>query len=127
MQCSNCQFHNMPGSENCGRCGSTLRLATAVIDVHPPRAGRVRKRFRRAVPMGRVVAEARDAIDAIGTTTGIHRVAARAPWRLFLRSALPGWSHFYAGQRLRGHLFLWGTLVFLLPGLLLFGTLWGSF
>lgn len=126
MQCSNCQFHNMPGSESCGRCGTSLRLATAVMDVHPPRAGRLRKRLRRAVPVTRAVAEARDAIDAVRVTAGIDRLAARAPWALFLRLAVPGWSHFYAGQRVRGRLFLWGTLVFLIPGLLLFGTLWGG-
>lgn len=126
MQCSNCQFHNMPGSESCGRCGTSLRLATAVMDVHPPRAGRLRKRLRRAVPMTRAVAEARNAIDAVGVTTGIDRLAARAPWALFLRLVVPGWSHLYAGQRMRGRLFLWGTLAFLVPGLLLFGTVWGS-
>ena len=126
MQCTNCQFHNMPGSEVCGRCGSSLRLATAVIDVHPPRAGRMRKRLRRAVPVSRAMAEARDAFQAVGPTSEILRVAARAPWGLFLRLIVPGWSHFHVGQPVRGHLFLWGTLVFLLPGLLLFGTLAGS-
>jgi hypothetical protein len=126
MQCSNCQFHNMPGSDVCGRCGSSLRLATAVIDVHPPRAGRLRKRLRRAVPVTRAVAEARDAIESLGPTSKILRVAARTPWALFLRLVIPGWSHFYAGQRVRAHLFLWGTLAFLAPGILLFGTLAGS-
>src|SRR5215213_6505561 len=40
MQCSSCGFENMPGSEACARCASSLSLATAVMDVHPPRAGR---------------------------------------------------------------------------------------
>lgn len=117
----------MPGSDNCGRCGSSLRLATAVIDVHPPRAGRVRKGLRRgAVPMNRAIAGARDAMAAAGENAGVRRLAGLAPWSLFARLALPGWSHFYAGQRVRGHLFLWGTLIFLLPGLILLGTFAGS-
>jgi hypothetical protein len=127
MQCTNCQFHNMPGSDNCGRCGSSLRLATAVIDVHPPRAGRFRKSLRRTVPVNRAVLTARAAVESVREVSGIQHLAAAAPWGLLLRSALPGWSHFYAGQRVRGHLFLWGTLAFLLPGLLVLGTFWGSF
>lgn len=38
MQCTNCQFENMPGIDHCGRCGGSLRLKTATIDVNPPRA-----------------------------------------------------------------------------------------
>src|SRR5919204_650375 len=47
MQCPSCRFQNMPGVEVCGRCGSSLRLATAVVDVHPPRARAWQKRVRR--------------------------------------------------------------------------------
>lgn len=116
----------MPGSEACGRCGTSLGLATAVMDVHPPRASRLRKRLRKHVPVRKAILGARDAVGAAGATSAIHRAAVAAPWSLFLRNALPGWAHFYAGQRVRGHLFLWGTLLFLIPGLLMLGTMWGS-
>ena len=126
MQCTNCQFQNMPGSDNCGRCGTSLRLSTAVMDVHPPRASATRKRLRRIVPARQAVIGLRDVMEISGTTSTIHRIAAAAPWSLFLRLAIPGWSHFYTGQRVRGHLFLWGTLIFLVPGLLWLGTTMGS-
>jgi signal peptidase I len=126
MQCPNCQFQNMPGSEQCGRCGGSLRLATAVMDVHPPRASQLRKRVRRTVPVRRVAIRARQAMEDAGATERVRRLRVLAPWPLLLRMALPGWVHFYMGQPIRGHLFLWGTLVFLLPGLLMLGTVWGS-
>jgi signal peptidase I len=116
----------MPGSEQCGRCGTSLRLSTAVMEVHPPRAGRFRKSVRRTVPLRRAVIRARDAMEDAGTIGRIRQLRTLAPWPLLLRMALPGWVHFYMGQRVRGHLFLWGTLVFLVPGLLMLGTLWGS-
>ena len=49
MQCPSCQFENMPGSGRCARCGGFLALATAAIDVHPPRAARLSRRMPRAV------------------------------------------------------------------------------
>jgi signal peptidase I len=39
---------------------------------------------------------------------------------------VPGWSHFYVGQRWRGRVALWGWLVCLIPGLFWFGTTGGS-
>jgi signal peptidase I len=126
MQCTNCQFQNMPGTDACGRCGTSLRLATAVIDVHPPRAGRVAKRVRRAVPVRRMFYGVRDAADAAGATPAAIQFASVFPLGLFARLVVPGWSHFYLGLRWRGHLFLWLFLAVLLPGLLLLGTLTGG-
>ena len=126
MQCTNCQFQNMPGTEACGRCGTSLRLATAVIDVHPPRAGRVAKRVRRGVPVRRMFYGLRDAAESAGATPAAIELARVFPLGLFARLAVPGWSHFYLGLRWRGHLFLWLFLAMLLPGLLLLGTLTGG-
>lgn len=52
MQCPSCEFHNMPGSAGCLRCGSPLDLSAVCID--PPRAskhGMVRagNKFRHAI------------------------------------------------------------------------------
>ncbi|HEY1684719.1 MAG TPA: S26 family signal peptidase [Tepidisphaeraceae bacterium] len=49
-----------------------------------------------------------------------------APWSMIWRSVVPGWTHFRAGQRIRGLLFFWSFLACLLPGLLLIGTGMGS-
>lgn len=128
MQCSSCRFHNMPGTEVCGRCGTSLGIATAVIDVHPPRAKPLAKRLRRRVPVRRTLYGVRDALAETGTAAAARRVsAALPPGPVLLRMALPGWAHFHAGRRARGHAFVWCFLACLLPGLLLWGTGWGSF
>lgn len=122
MQCTSCQFHNMPGTAVCGRCGTSLRLATATaIDVRPPRAGRLTKLARRAMPVGRAYHGLR---EAVGGAT--DRAAVVLPSPVLSRLLVPGWSHFYLGQQARGHLYLWSFLACLLPGLLLFGTTLGS-
>jgi signal peptidase I len=124
MQCVNCQFQNMPGSAVCGRCGTSLGLAaTTSIDVHPPRAGRWRKRVRQALPVRRAYFGMRDAAERARST----RVATPGCESAFLlRLAVPAWPQFHAGQRLRGHLVLWSFLACVLSGLLLLGTTAGS-
>ncbi|HEX2970886.1 MAG TPA: S26 family signal peptidase [Tepidisphaeraceae bacterium] len=140
MQCSNCHFENMPGSAVCGRCGTSLTLEAAAIDVHPPRAGGGRKWLRRQLPLGRAalggvrrfilatgagvlhtvtVPTARQMLNALS----LPRVAFGALWR----SAIPGWSHCYLGLPKRGRWFLLAFLALLLPGLVFLGTGWGSF
>src|SRR3954452_19475404 len=67
MQCSNCQFENIPGSEACGRCGSSLRVGTLVMDVNPPRAPRWRKSVRQNLPTGLKLAKgAKHVAEATG-------------------------------------------------------------
>ena len=134
MRCSSCEFENIPGSESCGRCGSSLRVATMVMDVQPPRASKFRKKLRRVMPMQRAMYGMRDSMEnsrATKTAAAVRRASAdlcgeRPPWPVLWRLLVPGWSHFYAGQRVRGHLYLWGFLIFLIPGLLLMGSTWGS-
>jgi len=134
MQCSSCGFENMPGSDACGRCGSSLRLATMVMDVQPPRAGKVTKKLRRVLPVSRVKYAMRDSVEKSRmprAAAAMRQVAGdlygdKPPWPAMWRLIVPGWSHFYAGQRVRGHLYLWTFLAFLIPGLLLIGGAWGS-
>jgi hypothetical protein len=62
-----------------------------------------------------------------GTAGAARRLASSLPPAgILLRLAFPGWAHFYAGRRARGHAFLWAFVACLLPGLLLWGTGWGS-
>jgi signal peptidase I len=44
----------------------------------------------------------------------------------FYRLAVPSWPQFHAGERVRGHLYLWTFLALLLPACLFFGTRTGS-
>ena len=79
MQCPNCQFENMPGSEICPRCGSTLRLSAAVMSLHPPRAQPWAKAVRRAFPFGRAYyagfVDANDTFSPIDLRSGGALVA----------------------------------------------------
>ncbi len=126
MQCASCHFENMPGSDVCGRCGTSMSLATATIDVHPPRAGRFTKRLRRVVPMRPARNRAAEALRAATRIPllGFQDTGAFEP--LLFRLPIPGWSQIHAGQRGRGQAFLYGWLAMLLPGLLFFGTTLGS-
>jgi hypothetical protein len=127
MQCSSCRFQNMPGTEVCGRCGTSLGIATAVIDVHPPRAKPLTKRLRRRLPVRRAMYGVRGALGETATAAAARRVsAALPPGPVLARMPLPGWAHFYTGRRARGHAFVWCFLACLLPGLLLWGSGWGS-
>ncbi|HTV47450.1 MAG TPA: S26 family signal peptidase [Phycisphaerae bacterium] len=127
MQCTNCGFQNMPGSEVCGRCSTGLGLATAVVDVNPPRAGSLSKYFRRVLPVRMVYFRTRSALHAENVAARVRHATATLPPRpLILRLIVPGWSHFYIKQPFRGHLFLWGFVACLLPTFLYFGTTWGS-
>ncbi len=124
MKCVNCQFQNMPGSVVCGRCGTSLGLATATaIDVHPPRAGRWRQRLRKAFPARRAYFNLRDAAER---SRSLKIAVPRGELLFLLGLAIPAWPQFHTGRRIRGHLFLWSFLAFLLPGLLMLGTVRGS-
>jgi hypothetical protein len=138
MQCSNCHFENMPGTPMCGRCGTSLNLGAAALDVHPPRAASWRKWLRRQLPVRRATSGIRNAVAATGT--GVRDVVLAAGGRqvadavsaqrqalgVFWRLVVPGWSHYHIGLPLRGRWFLWGFLGLLIPGLLFLGTGWGS-
>ncbi len=129
MQCVNCHFQNMPGVDVCGRCGSSLRLATAVIDVHPPRARPWQKRLRRLWPGRPLSAQTRDA----GAVLRERVLVAAGDWRVplppgpvLIRLLAPGWAHFSLGQFRRGRWFLGVYLALLLLGLFFWGTFPGS-
>ncbi|HEY8749704.1 MAG TPA: S26 family signal peptidase [Tepidisphaeraceae bacterium] len=106
-----------------------MALATATMDVHPPRAGRMSMRLRRVRPVARTYYEARDAMGQAGARSVwlFGQIAPSVPpLPVTIRLILPGWSQFYVGRRVLGHLFLWSFLVLLLLGLLFFGRVWGS-
>ena len=127
MQCPNCGFQNMPGTEVCGRCTTSLGLATAVMDVHPPRASSLKKRARRVLPLRKAYFRTRDALHADDVSARVrHATATLPPFPIFARLVVPGWSQFFLKQRIRGHLFLWSFLACLLLSLLMFGSTWGG-
>jgi signal peptidase I len=123
MECSNCQFQNIPGVKACGRCGASLQLASLVIDVHPPRASRAAKRWRRWFPVSTYWNRFRNAVAAALAARRIQDWVSDLPaGGLVLRMAVPGWAQCYAGRRIRGTWFFWGYVGALLSGLVFAGT-----
>ncbi len=122
MQCSNCQFENMPGIQTCGRCGASLQLASLPIDVHPPRASGAAKLWRRWFPIARYWRRYRTAgVTVLGDVR-------RAAWPdmpvpgLLLRTIVPGWAQHYTGRLGRARWMFGCYLGLLLTGLLFIGT-----
>lgn len=127
MLCANCGFQNMPGSEACGRCATSLGLATAVMDVHPPRASSTAKLARRLFSIRKGYFRMRDALHVEGVAARVQSAAPSLPRPSVLaRLVVPGWSHFLLQQRVQGHLFLWGFIACLLLWILMYGSGWGS-
>jgi hypothetical protein len=129
MQCPSCRFENIPGLNACGRCGTSLGLGTAVIDVNPPRASRNAKRLRKVVPR-RAFYQARDvAAEAhrrfAGSVVSDSRIPLPEPG-ILSRLMVPGWAHVFSGFRIRGLIFFWAYVVLLGLGLLQWGTEFGS-
>lgn len=125
MQCPNCRFENMPEIHACGRCGASLRLATATIDVHPPRAGK-RAAWWRSRLLRRAGYGLRDALQG-----GVPRISPSdivdvPETPVLLRLAVPGWAQFYFGRRLLGWVLLGGFIAFLMLGVVFIGTQFGS-
>lgn len=126
MQCSNCRFENMPGIDNCGRCGTSLRLATAVIDVHPPRAGRWAKRWSRRFGTRRFVNRLADWVADNSPTLWNDAAIPVPQFEILWRMIVPGWPQIRIGRRVSGRAFLFIYLVAMCVGLIFIGTQLGS-
>jgi hypothetical protein len=131
MQCVNCDFENMPGTPTCVRCGASLAISAAAISVNPPRARPWMKLLRRWLPVRRAYFAARDDLYAywirwaLAEITRPVEVADMTPG-FALRCAIPGWGHWFVGNRLRGALFAvvyWPTFLF---ALVAFGSTEGA-
>jgi hypothetical protein len=116
----------MPGSGRCARCGSSLALATAVIDVNPPRAGRYARRMPRfwglkqawgnlTLSAGQPFAEYFARYD--DTNFDLSTM---------VRLVVPGWATWYRGNHGRALLFFAAYFGLLLPAIVLLGTGLGS-
>lgn len=125
MQCVNCQFENMPGLTKCVRCGSSLTLATANIDVLPPRAGRVVKQLRRvgfrtrfwSAPLHAIrrgIESVRNALKTISFEVPIYT------------ALIPGWPQWVLKQRRLALVHFAAFMAFQIPSLLFLGSTVGS-
>jgi len=116
----------MPGVVTCGRCGANLRVASLPINVHPPRASRAAKRWRRWFPTARYWGRFRDAVA--GSLARIRITGwpthLQTPGVL-IRLIVPGWAQCHVGRAQRGRWFFRCYLGLLLTGLLFIGTMLG--
>lgn len=113
----------MPGSGRCARCGASLALATAAVNVHPPRAGRL---SRMAPPIWRLW----HGIGRVGSnampTFASHAQGTHFNLPTLLRCIIPGWPQYHRGDWPRAVVYLFSYLFLLLPGIVLSGTWLGS-
>lgn len=120
-QCRNCEFHNLPGVVLCGRCGASLVLATAAIDVRPPRASWIQKLARR-LPLYRYWWQFRIRSDRPASTDSRRKFVPFPSLVDLMRLLIPGWPQIAAGQREIGLALMLGFLVILA----LSGPIYGS-
>lgn len=120
-QCSNCQFQNMPGVTNCGRCGASLTLRTAVINVHPPRANRWAKTWRKTL-MARSMRSARGSVRSAKRQWGLSPDTELPSWGLLGRLVVPGWAQIHSGQATFGKWLLAGYAVSVAVAAVCFGS-----
>ncbi len=127
MQCCSCQFENMPGTQACARCGASMMLVTATINVHPPRAGQWDRSLPRFWLLRRNLHGLRCFISAGFTKVASGACATNFDARTLLKSVVPGLVQSQRGAKTRGRLFFWGYAALFLMGSLLCGTAGGSF
>lgn len=123
MQCTRCEFENMPGAATCFRCGAVLDSGQIVVDIRPPRAPAWKAPFRalrRRAAGARLCRAAAERVDPRVTRTGFAGV-------VLVLSVLPGLAHLY--QKRFGDVwwqcFAW--LFLLLTGLFFYGASGGIF
>ncbi len=127
MQCVNCRFENMPGSGACARCGTSMTLSTATINVHPPRAPRWFKPARRFARGGNLTTRVRESMRKFkATSIAESKIAPSFTPDVALRLIVPGWAQFYLRRRGRGYVFMIGAAIALLVAIVFVGTGWGN-
>jgi hypothetical protein len=120
-ECSNCQFQNMPGVTHCGRCGASLTLRTAVINVHPPRANRWAKTWRRTI-MARFMRSSRESVQFAKRQWEFSPSMELPSLGLLCRLSVPGWAQIHSGQATFGKGLLAGYAVLIAAAAACFGS-----
>jgi len=121
MQCPSCGFENMPGSEGCARCGTSLKLATMTIETVPPRAGKWARRLRGRLA-SRWQIQGRDSAKRFNAAAR-HNLPT---WSIFFRLVFPGWAHRFTGEPELARRILLGYLAMLAMGIAGYGTFFGD-
>ena len=124
-QCNSCQFHNMPGATHCGRCGSSLTLAQAVINVHPPRASKWAKTWRKTF-LARQWNSVKGNWSVLADRIHLEPHANLPGMDILFRLILPGWPQQVSGNPFFGKCLFGAYLACILLALPLIGTVYSS-
>ena len=120
----------MPGSGRCARCGGLLAIATAAIDVHPPRepcaAAACRVSTAGFGPFIELSERYRTKATNTFRTLGDRLPDADFSFGTVFRCVIPGWAQLRRGHARRGRTFAMVYSGLLLAALLFFGTTTGS-
>ena len=111
----------MPGVTHCGRCGASLTLRSAVINVHPPRASRWAKAWRKTF-MARSLRSAGDSARSAQRQWGLNSDAELPSMGILCRLAVPGWAQIHGGHTTLGRGLFVGFAILLLASLVCFGS-----
>ncbi len=125
-QCTSCQFHNMPGASNCGRCGASMTLAKAAISVHPPRATRWAKFWRKTF-LARLWTTFKNRWSDVAEKIHLEPSADLPGMDILVRLIVPGWPQQISGNALFGKCLFGAYFACGLLALVLIGTSFSSF
>lgn len=107
----------MPGSRVCARCGGSLALASATIDVNPPRAVKWQQTLPKFYGLRRAWGRATTSFHGPVASMLSRADDTRLDLGTILRTIVPGWAHAYRGKPERGGLFLTAYLTLMVPAL----------
>jgi hypothetical protein len=103
-----------------------LALASAAIDVHPPRANFFSRNFPRFWGLRQAWGRFNLRLDFPFTRLFERFTDTNLRLGTIVRSLVPGWAHFHRGNPGRALLFFCGYMMLLLPAIVLAGTYAGS-
>jgi hypothetical protein len=125
-QCSSCQFHNMPGATNCGRCGASLTLAKVAINVYPPRATKWAKAWRKTF-IARQWNYIQGQWSFVADRIHLEPSADIPGIDVLSRLLVPGWAQQISGNAFIGKCLFGGYVACLCLALLSIGTVYSSY
>ena len=111
----------MPGVTHCGRCGASLTLRSAAINVYPPRASQWAKAWRKTF-LARFLRSARQSVRSAERELGLRELAELPSIGTLYRLAVPGWAQIHSGRTTFGKGLLAGYGILLAAAFVVFGS-----
>lgn len=121
MRCQRCKFENIPGQKTCLKCGSTLEIKSAAINIYPPRMPKWKKPLRDVMRSMRKSKVAPQINDKSFFSPRLKEFFSDSISGLLI-SIIPGLAHLlqHRFKEIRWYFLAWSILLFL--GLFLYGS-----